>query len=93
MSAAVGVGQTRDLEFSTNDLGVWSLQLRLREEVQARPMILITALMLDALVLGALVYTKGVSDPVVLMVCAAGFVLIFGSEWLFLRQHEPEHDA
>jgi hypothetical protein len=50
---------------------------------------------LDAVVLGAFDYMKATSDPLVLIVSAAGIGLIFGAEWWFLRNHEarPENET
>jgi hypothetical protein len=62
----------------------WGVLRHLRQDVGANPAILIAALVMDAAVLGALLVTKGGSDPLVLIVSAVGFVLIFGGEYLFL---------
>ena len=67
----------------------WGLLRHLREELKASAWVLITALILDAAVLGALVWVKSGSDPLVLVLSAVGFALIFGGEWLFLRKNPP----
>lgn len=68
----------------------WGVLRHLRKDVEANALILIAALVMDALVLGALLITKGASDPLVLIVSAIGFVLIFGGEWWFLRARSSE---
>ena len=62
----------------------WGVLRHLRKDVEANALILIAALIMDAVVLGALLITKAASDPLVLVVAAVGFGLIFGGEYLFL---------
>jgi len=64
----------------------WGILRHIRQEVQARAWVLVTALALDAAVLAALLLTQARNDPFVLLIAAAGIVLIFGGEWWFLRQ-------
>lgn len=66
----------------------WGVLRHLRKDVEANAAILIAALVMDAAVLGALLVTKGGSDPLVLIVSAIGFALIFGGEWWFLRNKD-----
>jgi amino acid transporter len=68
----------------------WGVLRHLRKDVGANAAVLIAALVMDAAVLGALLVTKGGSDPLVLIVSAIGFVLIFGGEWWFLKKYPPE---
>lgn len=63
----------------------WGLLRRLRDEVKANPVILIAAIVFDVVILGAFLYLKATSDPLVLFVSLAGLIAIFGGEWLFLR--------
>jgi len=63
----------------------WGLLRRLREDVPARAWVLVTALALDALVLGAFVFSKAQSDAIVIYAAAAGLALIFGGEALYMR--------
>ncbi|MEO3431078.1 APC family permease [Pelagibius sp. CAU 1746] len=63
----------------------WGILRRLRGEVDARPAILITAIALDAAVLGALLIVKANSDMLVIYAAAAGMLLIFVGERLFLK--------
>lgn len=62
----------------------WGLLRRLRVEVAANPVILIVAILLDLLVLGALLVVKGGSDPLLLAVTAIAFLVIFAGEKWFL---------
>lgn len=60
----------------------WGVYRKLRKEIGANGFILITAIVLDVVVLGALIYVKGVADPVLLIVSAIGLLLIFsGTKW------------
>jgi len=68
----------------------WGVLRYLRKDVGANAAILIMALVMDGAVLSALLVTKGSSDPLVLIVSAVGFVLIFGGEWWFLRNKNDE---
>ncbi len=68
------------------DLAVhWGVLRHLRKDIGANAIILITAIVLDVVVLGAFLAVKAGSDPMVLIVSVVGIALIFGGEWLFLR--------
>lgn len=68
------------------DLAVhWGVLRHLRRDVGANPIILITAIVLDVVVLGAFLWIKTNSDPLVIYVSLIGMALIFGGEWLFLH--------
>jgi hypothetical protein len=71
----------------------WGVLRHLRKDVGANAAVLIAALVMDAAVLGALLVTKGGTDPLVLIVSAVGFALIFGGEWWFLRNQEQESES
>ncbi|MBD3674818.1 MAG: APC family permease [Planctomycetaceae bacterium] len=62
----------------------WGVYRHLREEIGANGLILITAIMLDAVILAALIYVKGIADPLLLIVAAVGLLLIFSGEKWFL---------
>lgn len=64
----------------------WGVYKHLRAEVGARSWVLLTAIVLDAVVLGAFIYSKSISDPFVVIVSIAGTGLIFGIEAWFLRR-------
>jgi hypothetical protein len=69
----------------------WGVLRRLRHEVQARAWILITAIALDALALGAFLWVKWQQDASILWWAAGGVAAIFAMERLFLRTHEFSH--
>ena len=63
------------------DIGIhWGVLKNLRKEIGANPIILITALVLDVLVLGVFIWSKAGSDPLVVIVALALMVLIFFGE-------------
>lgn len=71
----------------------WGVLRYLRREIGANPVILVTALILDLLVLVGFVGVKLASDPLVVGVAAAGMLLIAGGEWLFLRRLAADPEA
>jgi amino acid transporter len=64
----------------------WGIFRHLREDVGARAAILVSAIILDVLVLGAFLALKGANDPLVVVVAIAaiGAVLVF--EHFYLRR-------
>ena len=62
----------------------WGVWRHLRRDVGASAWVLITALGLDAVVLAGFVWSKAMSDPLILGVAAVGLLLIFGGEWWHL---------
>lgn len=64
----------------------WGVFKHLRKDVGANPIILLTAIMLDAVVLGAFLWVKGSSDWLVVVVASSAMVLIFIGEKWFLKQ-------
>lgn len=65
----------------------WGLVRFLKKEVNFNPIIPITAIILDILVLSAFVYMKYLTDPFVLIVASIGIVLITLGEILFMKSH------
>ena len=63
----------------------WGVFRHLRSELNARAWVLLVALVLDAIVLGAFAYIKLTTDPLVVGFAFSSMILIFGSEWWFLR--------
>lgn len=67
----------------------------LRKEVEANPVIPVTAIVLDLIVLGGFILVKGASDPLVLIVAAGVMAAILITEFFFLRtqptEDQPEH--
>lgn len=66
----------------------WGVLRHLRKEIDANPLILVTAIVLDTVVLAAFLLVKGQSDPLVLYVSLAGLIVIFAGEKLFLQWSE-----
>ncbi|MBO0340687.1 APC family permease [Flagellimonas profundi] len=69
------------------DIGIhWGVFKNLRKDVKANPAVLITAIFLDAVVLGAFLWIKASSDILVVVVAAILMVLIyFGEKWFLKR--------
>ncbi len=63
----------------------WGVFKHLRKEVNANGIILISALLLDLIVLIAFLWIKASSDIFVVIVSAIGIVLVFAGEKWFLR--------
>jgi amino acid transporter len=64
----------------------WGVLRHLRKDIQANAMIIITAIILDLLVLGAFVWVKGTQDLLVVIVAAVLMTLIFLGEKIFLNR-------
>lgn len=64
----------------------WGVLRYLRKEVKAKAGIVVTAIILDLVVLGAFLWVKGTSDVLVIIVAAVLMVLIFAGEKWFLRR-------
>ncbi|MCG8601444.1 MAG: APC family permease [Verrucomicrobiales bacterium] len=74
----------------------WGVFRHLRKEVGARTWILVSAMVLDVVVLGALLWVKAQSDMLVIWASLVGIVLIFAGERFFLRSiddSETQHDS
>lgn len=68
----------------------WGVLRHLRNEVGANPVILVTAIILDVVVLAALLMIKAQTDMLVIYASIIGMVIIFAGERLFLRRKEVE---
>ncbi len=68
----------------------WGVLKHLQKEVDASPLIIITAIILDILALSALIWVKIQKDMVVIWASIIGFVIIFAGEKLFLSYTDPE---
>ncbi|WP_418315532.1 APC family permease [Piscinibacter sakaiensis] len=66
----------------------WGLYRHLRDEAGAKGWVVLTAIGLDVIVLGAFLWIKMLRDPMILLWAGVGIVAIFVLEWLFLRQHD-----
>jgi len=68
----------------------WGLFRHLKKEVKFNPIIPIIAILMDVIILGAFIYMKYLNDPFVLIVSAIGIVLIFLSQYIFMKSHTDE---
>ncbi|MGK2943788.1 MAG: amino acid permease, partial [Desulfuromonadales bacterium] len=73
----------------------WGVLRHLRKELGANPVIPITAIVLNMVILGGFIWVKITSDPFVLIVAAVVMAVILIGEFFFLRQRpaddQPEH--
>ncbi|MFP4282207.1 MAG: APC family permease [Verrucomicrobiota bacterium] len=75
------------------DIGIhWGVFKHLRKDVGAKAWILVSAIVLDVVVLGAFIWVKVQSDMLVIWASLIGLVLIFAGEKFFLRMHEQDED-
>lgn len=65
----------------------WGLLKHLRKKVGANPLILTMALLFDAIVLGAFLWTKATTDILIVIVSAIFIGLIFIGEHYFLKRN------
>jgi len=63
----------------------WGVLSCLRKEVPVNPFIVITAIILDVVILCAFVWEKSQSDALIIWVSLIGLLLIFGGEYGFIR--------
>lgn len=71
----------------------WGVLRHLREEVEAKVWILITAIILDVIVLGAFLWVKWQSDMLVIWASAIGLLVVFVGERWFLRKIARDPDS
>lgn len=65
----------------------WGLFKHLKKEVKFNSIIPIMAIVMDVIILLAFIYLKYINDPLVLIVAAIGIVLIFLSQFIFMKTH------
>ena len=70
----------------------WGVLKHLRKEVNANPAILITAILFDAIILGAFLWIKLDTDPFIIILSVGLMVLIFSGEKWFLQSKKTEHE-
>jgi amino acid transporter len=70
----------------------WGVLKHLREDVDARAWVLVTALVLDVIVLACFVFIKGSSDPVIVVIAIVSILGIFVFEKYFLSKKRAEAD-
>ena len=66
----------------------WGILRYLRQDIHANLLILVTAIMLDLLVLGGFLWVKVMSDPLVVGVAIIGMIIIAIVETVFLRNQD-----
>jgi len=71
----------------------WGVYRKLRKEIQAKGFILLTAIVLDVVVLGAFLWIKGNTDLVLIAVAAISLLLIFFGEKWFLKTRKDDANA
>lgn len=68
----------------------WGLFRHLKKEVKFNSTIPIIAILMDVIILSAFIYMKYLNDPFVLIVSAIGIILIFISQYIFMKSHTDE---
>ena len=69
----------------------WGVLKYIRKEIKAKVSIIITAIILDVIVLSAFLWIKGSKDMLVVIVAGVLMVLIFVGEKWFLKANKTEH--
>ena len=73
------------------DIGIhWGVFRHLRKEVGANPAILLSAIVIDLIVLGAFLIAKAETDILIVAISAIVLASVFGGEWLYLRSRPQE---
>lgn len=76
------------------DIGIhWGVLRYLRQDVGARPLIIIIAIVLDAVVLGAFLAVKAQTDIMIVYVALVGLAAVFAGEHLYLRMQKRASPA
>lgn len=71
----------------------WGVLRYLREQVRAKSAIVISAIALDVVILGAFVIVKTMTDPLIVIAALIGLALVFAGEWIFLRSDAGQRAA
>ncbi|SFM45175.1 APC family permease [Salibacterium qingdaonense] len=71
----------------------WGVWKHLKKETGANPAIVVTALLLDAIVLGAFVYVKIQSDLLIVIVSLLFILATFGGEHWFLKRNKEAESS
>jgi amino acid transporter len=80
--------------YLTMDIAIhWGLLRKLRSELDFNRAIVVGAILLDAVVLGAFLLVKASDDPFILYVAAASITLIVLAEWLYIRSRKSRNQA
>jgi hypothetical protein len=70
----------------------WGVFKHLRKDVAAKTWVLMSAILLDVVVLAAFLWVKAQSDILIVWISLIGLALVFGAEKWFLRLHEYDED-
>lgn len=68
----------------------WGVFRYLRKEINANAAILLTAIALDVVVLGAFLWVKVQSDMLVIWASIIGLIFVFAGERIFLKHYKHE---
>ena len=70
----------------------WGVFKRLRDDVHAKTWVLVSAIILDFVVLLAFLWVKAKSDIFIVWISVAGLLIVFAAEKWFLKLHAYEED-
>ena len=70
----------------------WGVFRYLRHKINANAFVLITAIVMDVVVLGAFLWMKAQSDMLVIYVSIAAMIFIFAGERIFLKHYKEEKE-
>ncbi|MAS87245.1 MAG: amino acid permease [Micavibrio sp.] len=70
----------------------WGVLRHLRKEINANASILITAIILDVIVLSAFILVKAQSDMLVIWTAIGGLIFVFVGERIFLKHYKEKKD-
>jgi hypothetical protein len=71
----------------------WGVFRHLRHEIDARAVVLLSAIFLDVSILGAFIWLKLASDPLIAVIATSGLTIVFVGEWLYLRTQPAPNNA
>lgn len=72
----------------------WGVLRHIRKDVGANPLVLVSAIFLDVVALGAFILLKAQSDPLIIIIALVGMLSVFGFERFYLshrRDSAVEH--
>jgi amino acid transporter len=70
----------------------WGVFKHLRDDVQAKAWVLVSAIILDIIVLLSFMWVKAKSDIFIVVVSVAGLLIVFAAEKWFLKLHAYDDD-
>ncbi len=71
----------------------WGVFRHLRQDVNARAWILISAIILDAIALSVFIVMKGMADPAIIIIAVAAIALIVAFEKFYLSRYRSADEA